>query len=98
VSTLDETRVSCQGKKYGDRTPPGPCVPHGGMSAAPKCPLPSRGEALLSEQGPGIVVVVSCTKLPQPKIIATVYSEVYPSDMPPLLARLEPSHEYIRPH
>jgi len=23
---------------------------------------------------------------------------VYPSDMPPLLARLEPSHEYIRPH
>ena len=32
------------------------------------------------------------------KLIATVYSEVYPSDMPPLLARLEPSHEYIRPH
>ena len=31
-------------------------------------------------------------------LIATVYSEVYPSDMPPLLARLEPSHEYIRPH
>jgi hypothetical protein len=31
-------------------------------------------------------------------IIATVYPEVYPSDMPPLLARLEPSHEYIRPH
>jgi hypothetical protein len=33
-------------------------------------------------------------------VIATVYPEVdlYPSDMPPLLARLEPSHEYIRPH
>ena len=31
-------------------------------------------------------------------LIATVYSEVYPSDMPPLLARLEPSHEYIRPN
>jgi hypothetical protein len=30
-------------------------------------------------------------------VIATVYPEVYPSDMPPLLARLEPSHEYIRP-
>jgi hypothetical protein len=27
-----------------------------------------------------------------------VYPEVYPSDVPPLLARLEPSHEYIRPH
>ena len=33
-----------------------------------------------------------------PGLIATVYSEVYPSDMPPLLARLEPSHEYVRPH
>ena len=32
------------------------------------------------------------------KIIATVYPEVYPSDMPPLLAHLKPSHEYIRPH
>jgi hypothetical protein len=31
-------------------------------------------------------------------LIATVYPEVYPSDMPPILARLEPSHEYIRPH
>jgi hypothetical protein len=31
-------------------------------------------------------------------VIATVYPEVYPSDMPPLLARLAPSHEYIRPH
>ena len=31
-------------------------------------------------------------------LIATVYPEVYPSDMPPLLAHLEPSHEYIRPH
>jgi hypothetical protein len=31
-------------------------------------------------------------------VIATVYPEVYPSDMPPILARLEPSHEYIRPH
>jgi len=25
-------------------------------------------------------------------VIDTVYPEVYPSDMPPLLARLEPSH------
>jgi hypothetical protein len=33
-----------------------------------------------------------------PKLIATVYPEVYPSDMPPILARLDPSHEYIRPH
>jgi hypothetical protein len=32
-----------------------------------QCPLPSRGDALFSEQGPGIVVV-SCTKLPQPRI------------------------------
>ena len=32
------------------------------------------------------------------QLIATVYPEVYPSDMPPLLAHLEPSHEYIRPH
>jgi hypothetical protein len=32
-------------------------------------------------------------------LIATVYPEVYPSDVPhPILARLEPSHEYIRPH
>jgi hypothetical protein len=31
-------------------------------------------------------------------LIATVYPEVYPSDMPPILARLEPSHVYIRPH
>ena len=31
-------------------------------------------------------------------LIATVYPEVYPSDMHPILARLEPSHEYIRPH
>jgi hypothetical protein len=31
-------------------------------------------------------------------VIATVYPEVYPSDMPPILARLEPSHVYIRPH
>ena len=31
-------------------------------------------------------------------LIATVYPEVYPNDMPPLLARLERSHEYIRPH
>jgi len=29
------------------------------------------------------------------KLIATVYPEVYPSDMPPLLARLEHSHIYI---
>ena len=34
----------------------------------------------------------------EPCVIATVYPEVYPSDMPPLLAHLEPSHEYIRPH
>ena len=32
------------------------------------------------------------------QVIAAVYPEVYPSDMPPPLARLEPSHEYIRPH
>jgi hypothetical protein len=32
------------------------------------------------------------------RVIATVYPEVYPSDMPPILARLEPSHVYIRPH
>ncbi len=31
----------------------------------------------------------------EPCVIATVYPEVYPSDMPPLLAHLEPSHEYI---
>jgi hypothetical protein len=31
-------------------------------------------------------------------VIATVYPEVYPSGMPPILARLEPSHVYIRPH
>ena len=31
-------------------------------------------------------------------LIATVYPEVYPSDMPPIFGRLEPSHEYIRPH
>ena len=31
-------------------------------------------------------------------LIATVYPEVYPSDMLPILARLEPSHVYIRPH
>jgi len=30
--------------------------------------------------------------------IATVYPEVYPSDTSPILARLEPSHECIRPH
>ena len=57
-----------RGKNYGDRTPPGPDVPHGGTPVAPQCPLPSRGDALLSEQGPGIVVVMSCTKLPQPRV------------------------------
>ena len=39
-----------------------------------------------------------CTPGFHRSLIATVYPEVYPSDMPPLLARLEPDHEYIRPH
>jgi len=45
-------------KNYGDRTPPGACVTHSGTPAA----LP-RGDALFSEQGPGIVVVVSREKM-----------------------------------
>jgi hypothetical protein len=55
-------------KNYGDRTPPAPCVPHGGTPVAPQCPLSSRGDTLFSEQGPGIVVVLSCTKMPQPRV------------------------------
>jgi hypothetical protein len=51
-----------------DRPPPGPCVPYGGTPVATQCPLPSRGDALFSEQWPGIVVVVSCTKLPLPRV------------------------------
>ena len=46
-------------------------ISHGGPPAAEnlrQCPLPSRDDALFSEQGPGIVVVVSCTKLPPPRI------------------------------
>ncbi len=35
---------------------------------APQCPLPFRVDALFLEQGPGIVVVVSCTELPQPRV------------------------------
>jgi hypothetical protein len=42
-------------KNYGHRTPPGSCLPHGGT---PEAPHPRGGT--LSEQGPGIVVVVSC--------------------------------------
>jgi hypothetical protein len=38
--------------------PTRPSVPHGGTPAV-LCPLPSRVDALFSEQGPGIVVVVS---------------------------------------
>jgi hypothetical protein len=62
--------VTChpRGENYGDRTQPGPCVPHGRTPVTPQCPLPSRGDALFSEQGPGIVVVVSCTKLSQPRV------------------------------
>ena len=41
---------------------------------------------------------MSQQNLEEEVVIATVYPEVYPSDMPPILARLEPSHEYIRPH
>jgi hypothetical protein len=68
--TYDETRVTChpREKNYGDRTPPGLCVPHGRTPVALQCPLPSQGDALFSEQGPGIVVVVSCTKLPQLRV------------------------------
>jgi hypothetical protein len=42
--TKDDTRVTCHAreKNCGGRTPPGPCVPHGGTPAAPECPLPSR--------------------------------------------------------
>jgi hypothetical protein len=70
--------VTChpRGKNYGHRTPPGPCVPHGGTPEAPQCPLTPQG-GTLSEQGSGIVVVVvvvscpsacgACTKLPQPR-------------------------------
>jgi hypothetical protein len=54
--------VTCnpRGENNGDRTPPGPCVPHGGTPAAP-VPSPLSGDALFSEQGPG-GVVVSCIK------------------------------------
>ncbi len=30
-------------------------------------------------------------------VMATVYPTVYPNDMPPILARQEPSYKYIRP-
>ena len=55
------------GKNYL-RSNLGPCVPHGGTPVAPQCPLPFRVDALFLEQGPGIVVVVSCTELPQPRV------------------------------
>jgi hypothetical protein len=32
-----------RGNNFGDRTTPGPCVPHGGKPVAPQGPLPSRG-------------------------------------------------------
>jgi hypothetical protein len=67
--------------------------------------LPSRGGKLRASiptwpLPPGPYDPHSVTpEVPQdPLIIATVYPEVYPSDMPPILARLEPSHVYIRPH
>ena len=58
-----------QGENYGHRTPPGPCVPHGGTPEAPnrrlrvvaprpQYPSPHQG-GTLSEHGSGIVVVVS---------------------------------------
>ena len=55
---------------YGDRTPPGPCVPH----ACGACPLPetlpSRIDGLFSEQGPqwyrrgGVVYKIAPAKKP----------------------------------
>jgi len=54
----------------------------------------SRWEGVLCALGCEGTLVLEHLNL----IIATVYPEVYPSDMPPILARLEPSHEYIRPH
>jgi hypothetical protein len=48
--------MTSQGEKLRGRTPPGPCGgPHDACGA--QCPLPSRGDALFLEQGPGIVVV-----------------------------------------
>jgi hypothetical protein len=54
--TWNETLVTCnpRGKHFWDRIPPGPCVPHGGMSA-PHCPLPSR-----SSQSRGLASSSSC--------------------------------------
>jgi hypothetical protein len=42
-------------KTYGDRTPPGPCVPHGGTPVAPQCPLPSRGDARTGRYRKGMI-------------------------------------------
>jgi hypothetical protein len=45
-------------KKYGHRTPPGPCVPTAGRLRRLSAPSPPQG-GTLSEQESGIVVVVS---------------------------------------
>jgi len=65
----DTSDLTSQGEKLQGSNPPGPCVPHSGAPTARQCPLPSRGDALFSEQGPGIVVVVSCTKCPSQESI-----------------------------
>ena len=46
-----------RGKKYGHRTPPGPCVEMAERLRR-SAPSPLGGAELFSEQGPGIVVVV----------------------------------------
>jgi hypothetical protein len=53
----DTGDVPSQGENYGHQTPPGPCA-HRGTPGAPQCPSPPQG-GTLSEQGSGIVVVVS---------------------------------------
>ena len=44
----DTGDLPCQGKNYGDRSPPGPCVPLGGTPAAPVPPPLSGWRALFS--------------------------------------------------
>jgi hypothetical protein len=54
----DTGDLPSHGENYGHRTPPGPYVPHRGRLRRLSTPSPPRG-GTHSEQGSGIVVVVS---------------------------------------
>ncbi len=69
-----------------------------GISRRLRFAAPTKGSCTAHGNVSVLVLLLAIKETLWTLVIATVYPEVYPSDMPPILGRLEPSHEYIRSH